>query len=69
MEQKNIRQHCPEVESLMGGKMPFATRWGIMLVALVICLIAAGLSLSDGACQQLVKDMVSHIIGLVMLIC
>ena len=66
MEQKNSRQHCPEVESLMGGKMPFVTRWGITLVALVMCMVAAGLALSDGACQQLVKDMVSHIIGQVM---
>ena len=39
----NIRQHCPEVEKLMGGKMPIITRYGITLVVVIIIVIVVSL--------------------------
>lgn len=59
---KNIRQHCPEVESLMGGKMPFVTRWGIVLVVIIILSIVTIFSLSEGTSQHLMDDMIKHTI-------
>ena len=42
MDTSNIRQHCPEVETLMGGKMPFITRYGITLVLIAIIVVVSG---------------------------
>lgn len=63
MEKNNIHRHCPEVENLMRGKIPFVTRYGITLVVLVFLVISIGLFLSEGSSQQLVKEMIEHIIG------
>jgi K+-transporting ATPase A subunit len=62
MHTNNIHRHCPEVENLMDGKMPFVTRCGITLVLLVLLVIAAILLLSDGTPQQLMKEMILHTI-------
>jgi hypothetical protein len=54
----NIRQHCPEVESLMGGKMPFITRYGITLVVISIAIVVFLLLISGGSAQKLMKEMI-----------
>lgn len=61
MEKNNIHRHCPEVENLMRGKIPFVTRYGITLVVLVFLVISIGLLLSEGPSQQLLKEMLGHI--------
>ena len=33
---KQQKQHCPEVERLMGGRLPFVTRYGITIVVIVM---------------------------------
>lgn len=69
MEKKNdnsMHRHCPEVEELMEGKLPFVTRHGITLVALVLLLTAAILFLSGGKAGQMVKDMVEQMLPQVM---
>lgn len=48
MKTNDIHSHCPEVENLMGGRMPFVTLHGITLVALVLIVVAGILMLSDG---------------------
>lgn len=55
---KNIRRHCPEVENLMNGKMPFVTRWGITFVVIIILSIAAIFSLSEGTSRDLMNEMI-----------
>ena len=41
---KQQKQHCPEVERLMGGRLPFVTRYGITIVGhcngIGVCRIA-----------------------------
>lgn len=59
---KNIRQHCPEVENLMDGKMPFVTRWGIVFVVIIILSFITIFSLSEGTSQHLMDDMIKHTI-------
>ncbi len=54
------RNHCPEVDKLMKGKMPFITRHGITLLVAVLIVIAFILFLSKGAEQQLMKDMIDY---------
>lgn len=62
MDVKNIHHHCPEVEKLMNGKMPFITRFGVTLVAMaVLCAFLITL-LTDGALQKLVKEMIAYTI-------
>lgn len=63
MEKNNIHRHCPEVENLMSGKMPFVTQYGITLVVLVLLVISIRLFSSEGSSLQLVKEMIEHIIG------
>ena len=36
---KQQKQHCPEVERLMGGRLPFVTRYGITIVVIVMALV------------------------------
>lgn len=60
MNTKNKHNHCPEVEELMGGKMPFVTRYGIWLVILAILVIIAIMLLSDGPAKQLGKELIRH---------
>ena len=45
---KQQKQHCPEVERLMGGRLPFVTRYGITIVVIVMALVCAGLAWSGG---------------------
>ena len=71
MEKKNkdkdsMHRHCPEVEKLMEGPMPFVTRHGITLVALALLLIAAVLCLSGGKAGLMVKEMVEQMLPQVM---
>lgn len=62
MDVKNIHRHCPEVEKLMNSKMPFVTRFGVILVAMaVLCAFLITL-LTDGALQKLVKEMIAYTI-------
>ena len=56
----NIRQHCPEVEKLMGGKMPIITRYGITLVVVIIIVIVVSLLVLGGSPQQLMKEMIER---------
>lgn len=63
MKDKNIRRHCPEVEKLMGGKMPFVTRHGITLVLLTLILVAIILFSSKGAPQQLMEEIIEYTLG------
>ena len=57
---KQQKQHCPEVERLMGGRLPFVTRYGITIVVIVMALVGAGLLLSGGPSQQLMRDIMEH---------
>ncbi len=59
---KQQKQHCPEVEWLMGGRLPFVTRHGITIVVTVLALVCAGLMWSGGPSQQLVRDIMKHTI-------
>lgn len=63
MRTNNIHRHCPEVESLMGRKMPFVTRFGITLVTLIIIVIVVFSLLSEGASQRLMKEMIEHTVN------
>ena len=56
----NIRQHCPEVEKLMGGKMPFITRYGITLVIVALIAVVFMLFILGGSSQQLMKEMIEN---------
>lgn len=66
MKTNDTHSHCPEVENLMGGRMPFVTQHGITLVALVLIVVAGILMLSDGTPQQLMKEMVRHTVEQIM---
>ncbi len=57
---KEQKSHCPEVERLMKGRLPFVTRHGITIVAVVLALVCAGLLCSGGASQQLMKEIIEH---------
>ena len=52
---KQQKQHCPEVERLMGGRLPFVTRYGITIVVIVMALVWSG-----GPSQQLMRDIMKH---------
>ena len=56
--------HCPEVENLMEGKMPFVTRYGITLVVLVILFITVILFLLKGTPSRLVEEIIEYTFGL-----
>ena len=66
MKINDIHSHCPKVENLMGGRMPFVTQHGITLVALVLIVVAGILMLSDGTPQQLMKEMIRHTVEQIM---
>ena len=57
---KEEQQHCPEVERLMGGRLPFVTRHGITIVAVILVLVCAGLLWAGGASRQLMEDIMEH---------
>lgn len=58
MRKSDIRLHCPEVENLMGGKMPFVTRYGITIVVIAIIAVGIMLYISGGSTHQLMKEMI-----------
>lgn len=55
-KRSDIRLHCPEVENLMGGKMPFITRYGITLVVVALIAVVFILYISGGSPHQLMKE-------------
>lgn len=59
MKANNICRHCPEVENLIEGKIPFVTRHGITLVVLVLLGTAIILFLSKGTPQRLIEEIIS----------
>lgn len=59
---RDLHRHCPEVENLMGGKMPFVTQHGITLVVVVLIVIAVILLLSGEVSRELMKSIVEHTI-------
>ena len=59
---KQQKQHCPEVERLMGGRLPFfVTRYGITIGGhcngIGVCRIALW---SGGPSQQLMREIMGH---------
>lgn len=60
MKKNDLRLHCPEVESLMGGKMPFITRYGITLVVVALIAIVFMLYISGGSLHQLMREMIEN---------
>lgn len=62
MESKDIRRHCPEVDRLMGGKLPFVTRYGITLVAVALAVVVVLLLLSGGESHKLLKEMIENLL-------
>lgn len=60
MESKDIRRHCPEVDRLMGGKLPFVTRYGITLVAVALAVVVVLLLLSGGEPHRLMMQTIDH---------
>jgi hypothetical protein len=60
MKKNDLRLHCPEVESLMGGKMPFITRYGITLVVVALIAIVFMLYISGGSPHQLMREMIEN---------
>lgn len=58
-KRSDIRLHCPEVENLMGGKMPFITRYGITLVVALIAVVFM-LYVAGGSPHQLMKEMIEN---------
>lgn len=60
MKKNDLRLHCPEVESLMGGKMPFITRYGITLVLVALIAIVFMLYISGGSPHQLMREMIEN---------
>ena len=62
MKANDIHRHCPEVENLMKGRMPFITRDGITIVVFVLLAIITILLLSEGTSHQLMKEMIEHTI-------
>lgn len=58
-KRSDIGLHCPEVENLMGGKMPFITRYGITLVVALIAVVFM-LYVAGGSPHQLMKEMIEN---------
>ena len=57
---KKQELHSPEVERLMRGRLPFVTRHGITIVALLMALVCAGLFRWGGLPGQLMKEIVEQ---------
>ena len=56
-------RHSPEVERLMSGKLPFVTRHGITIVALILVLVGIILYLTEGSSQKLMRELINFTIG------
>lgn len=56
------RQHSPEVEQLIQGKLPFVTRHGITCIIIILFVVCAAILLTEGAFQQLIKQMIDYTI-------
>lgn len=63
MKTDNTHRHCPEVEELMGGKMPFVTRYGITLVVLALPIVAAILFSLKGTPHRLMKEIIEYTVN------
>jgi hypothetical protein len=50
--------HCPEVESLMNGKMPFVTRHGVTIVVVTIIVVIVMFLLSDGTPKDIMQNII-----------
>ena len=59
-KRSDIHLHCPEVESLMGGKMPFITRYGITLVVVLLVAVVSMLFVSGGSPYLLMREMIEN---------
>ena len=44
---KQQKQHCPEVERLMGGRLPFVTRYGITIVVCRSAVVGRAFAATD----------------------
>lgn len=62
IKKNDVHRHCSEVEKLLVGKMPFVTRYGITIIALIIFFIISILLSSEGTPQRLMKGMIEHTI-------
>ncbi|MGM9674179.1 MAG: hypothetical protein ACI3X9_01755 [Bacteroidaceae bacterium] len=60
MKQRNL--HCPEVERLMSGKLPFVTLHGITIVIIIIILACVCLWCTGGKAWQITSDMIAHVL-------
>lgn len=54
------RQHSPEVEQLMQGRLPFVTRHGITWVIVILVVACSLVLLTEGDSQRLMKQMIDH---------
>lgn len=54
------RQHSPEVEQLMQGRLPFVTRHGITWVIVILVVMCSLILLTEGDSQRLMKQMIDH---------
>ena len=52
--------HSPEVERLLGGRLPLVTRHGITIVALLMALAFAVVAWQGGMPERLVKGIVEQ---------
>lgn len=59
---KKEKQHCPEVEKLMNGHLPFITRYGITLVVVILIVVSMGLFYFKKDSRQLIKEVWEHTI-------
>ena len=62
MRKEQTRQHCPEVERLMGGRLPFVTRHGVTVIAILMITAGICLLMSHGYNQQLAREILSYTI-------
>lgn len=63
MKSNDICSHCPEVENMMRGNLPFITRHGITIVVLILAIVVAVILLSKGTSQQLMRDILEYTIS------
>lgn len=62
MRKKERLAHCPEVEKMMDGRMPFITRHGITVILAVLILASTMLLHSHGSQQRLTKELITNVI-------
>lgn len=57
----NLNQHCPEVEELMEGKLPFITRHGITLIVTALVVLIFILIASNNVLGLMMMEMIHHV--------